>query len=446
MDHSTGPRGGSRGGRVCGARDRDRRRLSVPAPALLVAASVLVLLLAAAPAGAQDYQVFGDVEGAATYHYLEEADAEHRLTGIARLRADHRLTFKRAELVADTEIELRSRGAADPETAFVPGGAGSAGGSTGDTADGELDYYIDEAYLTLFPLTPVTVSAGKQRVNWGTGYTFTPTDTLHPRSNEERDEGFRGVSATWTPTADFTVAGHVSIDDALDDPDARAQSGMRYAAYTSAFLGNAQLFVSGVYGPDSTARPGIGGSAGIGGVVVAAEAAVELLNPVAYPTGSGAEAAFESDDPGTPAPLAIAAVEYNAATDMLDFVTTSEYLYAGTGYTRSEARDFYDALAAALPGLESEELPRFLGRHYLSQTLSLGIAGYVELEAGLILNASDLSYRTENTLRVTALEGVDFFTTARWYGGAADTEFGTFPDGSRTPGRVQVELGSLVHF
>lgn len=418
------------------------RRLSLPAAAAALAATCLLGLAPEAPG--QDYQVFGDVEGAVTYHYLEDADAKHRLTGAARIRADHRLTFDRAELVADTEIELRSPAAPDPETGLpvAPGGPVSG--------EEELEYFIDEAYLTLFPLSPVTVGAGKQRVNWGTGYTFTPTDTLHPRSAGGRDEGFRGVSVTWTPTADLTLAAHVSADEALDDPEGAAAGGMRYAAYGSAFLGNAEVFLSGVYGPDSTLRPGAGVSAEVIGLVLVAEGAVEFLNPVAYPEGSGTDAGFETRDAGTPAPLGLVAVEYNTANDILDFASITEYLYTGTGYTTGEAQRVYDAVAAArlqaLDELDPEEIPLYLGRHYLSQTLTLGIAGYVELESGLVMNAADLSYEAEQTVRVTALSGVDFFTTARWYGGGADTEFGVIADGVSPPGRVQVELGSTVHF
>lgn len=396
-----------------------------PTAALLILAALFTAALSAPPAaGAQDYSVFGDVEGVGIYHYLEDARAEHRLTGVARVRADHRLVFERAELVADTELELRSSGAAD------------------DERDGELDYYIDEAYLSLFPLSPVTASAGKQRANWGSGYSFSPTDSLHPRSASGRDEGFRGLSATWTATADLTLSAHISADDALDDPDGAAQAGLRYAAYASVFLGNAELFLSGVYGYGSTARPGIGGSVDLFGFVVATEAAVELASPVMYPDGAGADAGFEAEPAGTAAPLVLAAVEYNTGTDTLDFLSTTEYLYAGTGYTRGEAQDLYDALRE----IEENEIPSFLGRHYVAQTLTVGIAGYVELESGIVLNAADLSYESEHTVRVTALDGVDFFTTARFYGGAADTEFGIFPDGAAVPGRLQVELGSVAHF
>ncbi|MFP4567106.1 MAG: hypothetical protein ACLFNX_11450 [Spirochaetaceae bacterium] len=455
--------GYARGGRPSPRSLGVRIRGALPAA---LAAPVALFALMAAPAEAQDYQVFGDVEGLAAYHYLEDADSAHRLTAAARIRADHRLAFEHAELVADTELEVRSPAAPDPHTGLGAVAGGTApGGSGPDYGEGELDYFIDEAYLTLFPLRPVTVSAGKQRVNWGTGYTFTPTDTLHPRSPTGRDEGFRGASVTWTPTADLTLAAHVSADGALDDPEAAAQDGMRYAAYGSAFLGNAEVFVSGVYGPDSTLRPGAGVSAEVLGFVLAAEGAVELLNPVAYPQGSGAGARFEAGEVVTPAPLGLAAVEYNAANDIFDFATITEYLYAGTGYTTGEAQKIYDAVAAAraaalgdtpdaeaaawlqaLDELDPREVPFFLGRHYVGQTLTLGIAGYVELEAALVMNAADLSYRADQTVRVTALDGVDFFTTARWYGGDADSELGTFPDGVTPPGRVRVELGSTVHF
>ncbi|MFP4068427.1 MAG: hypothetical protein ACLFS5_13125, partial [Spirochaetaceae bacterium] len=172
----------------------------------------------------------------------------------------------------------------------------------------------------------------------------------------------------------------------------------------------------------------------------------------------------------SPAPLGLAAVEYNTGNDTLDFASISEYLYAGTGYTTGEAQKIYDAVAAAraaargetpdaetpdaeaaawlqaLGELDPGEVPFFLGRHYVGQTLTLGIAGYVELEAALLMNAADLSYRADQTVRVTALDGVDFFTTARWYGGDADSELGSVPDGVTPPGRVRVELGSAVHF
>ena len=151
---------------------------------------------------------------------------------------------------------------------------------------------------------------------------------------------------TWTPTADLTLAAHVSADGAFDDPEGAAQNGMRYAAYGSAFLGNAEVFVSGVYGPDSTLRPGAGVSVGVLGFVLAAEGAVELLNPVAYPEGSGTDVRFETEEAGTPAPLGLVAVEYNAGNDTLDVATITEYLYAGTGYTTGEAQKVYDAVAA----------------------------------------------------------------------------------------------------
>ena len=100
-------------------RSRTVSRCPAMAIAGLVAGSVLAFLVGgpAQPLFAQDYQVFGDVEGVTTYHYLGDAEAEHRLTGSARIRADHRLTFDRAELVADTEVEIRSPGRWEPKTA-----------------------------------------------------------------------------------------------------------------------------------------------------------------------------------------------------------------------------------------------------------------------------------------------------------------------------------------
>ncbi|MGM0675619.1 MAG: hypothetical protein ACQETQ_13075 [Spirochaetota bacterium] len=411
---------------------------------------------------AQDYQVFGDIEGVTTYHHLENADPEHVIAGGARIRADHRLSFERAELVADTELELTS------ESGRSEGAPAAMSGDGGGRE--EIEYFIDEAYLSLFPLSPISVSAGKQRVNWGTGYTFSPSDTLHPRSTGDRDEGFRGMSVTFTPTADLSIAGHVSADEAFDDPETAPHTGLRHAVSGSAFLGNVELVLSGVYGPESTARPAVGASADLWGLVVAAEAAVEFLNPVAYPD-DGDETAddtagFETKDKGTPQPLALAAVEYNTAGPVLEFTSISEYLFAGTGYTRGEARDFYSAISAArgetddpsaveragaLAELDQSKYPVYLGRHYINQTLILGIAGYVEIESGVTMNAADLSYEAEQTIRLTALDGVDFFAGARWYGGTGfagteETEFGVFPGGGEPPGRLQVELGSTVHF
>jgi hypothetical protein len=266
---------------------------------------------------------------------------------------------------------------------------------------------------------------------------------------------------TYTPTADLALSAHLSADDALDDPSEDAHEGLRYALYGSAFLGNVELVASGVYGPNSTLRPALAASADVGGVVLAAEGAVEFLNPIAYPEGDLAQNGFETPEAGTPHPLALFAVEYNAARDILDFATISEYLFAGTGYTEAEAGDLLDAFSAvrngaatpsaaaratALGKLDPDEQPVFLGRHYLSQTFTLGIAGYVELESGLVMNAVDLSYEAEQTVRVTAIGGVDFFVSGRWYGGDEDTEFGTYIAGSEPPGRVQLEIGSTVHF
>lgn len=429
------------------------------APVLLA----LLLGFAGAPVLAQDYQVFGDIEGTTTYQYLEDAETEHRLTGRARLRADHRLTFERADFVADTELLLRSPGEPDPAVSLLSISEQDGGpGRTTESQDAEVDYFVDEAYLSLFPLSPISVTAGKQRVNWGTGYTFSPTDTLHPRSASGRDVGYRGLSLTYTPTADYSVSAHLSADDALDDTEESAHTGLRYALYGSAFFGNAEVVLSGVYGPEATLRPGLAASADVAGFVLAAEAALELENRVAYPEGAtAADAGFAVPDDPDPAPLGLFAIEYNTASDILDVAAATEYLYAGSGYDRGEAKDLFAALDAAagetedpvararaegFSDIDKGQVPLYLGKHYLASSLSLGIAGYVELGTGVLANAADWSYEAEHTVRVTALEGVDFSAIARWYAGGEDTEFGSYPDGLTTPGRLQIELGSTVHF
>jgi len=390
-----------------------------------IGAAALFLLLVSVPLSAQDYSVYGEITGTSTYHRVPDAATQNVLTGEVKIAANHRLSFQAGDFVAHHFLTIDQ--------------------------DGDYTHTVTEAYLNLFASPEVTISLGRQRINWGTGYTFAPTDSLHPETADpEVDMGFTGSSVLYTPGSNFTVSLALSLDDALGQVDREFYNGLKYAAYASLFTGATTIAPSIVYEPDRTFRPGLSLSSEILNTVIFAEAACEFLNQVVYPDLSGppltrTAAAWE------PYPLLAAGVEKSFGNDIIDVNLLTEYYYNSAGYSGAEADALYadpTVLAGAGAGTGGNGGGAgLLRRHYASETVTVDIAGYVTAEGAVLVNLQDGSGAVEHSATVTALRGIDFKATGRWYfGKKGESEFGTFPLAAVLPGRATVELSATVHF
>jgi hypothetical protein len=404
----------------------------------------------AASLPAIDYELLGSISGSSSYHYLEDAEQEHRLTGSVEAEATHRLFAKRAEVKAVTRY-------------------------TADSAEGD-GYEIPEAYLTLFPLAPVNVSLGKQKLNWGAANRYIPSDSLHVWEDAER-QSFLGSAVSFAPTADASVTAALSVDESLD-PDRSEEpigSTLTSAVVSNLYFGNLQLTPSVVYRHEETLRSGLGASLRALDFIFYAEGAVELANDRSYPTGDMVSAGdgsgtvlpeLEEADLWEPYPLVTAGLSRIFTLGAWDLSLIAEYLYAGTGYEEDESELLLETIAAAGSGsggvtgggtsggdaggasaLLPGGMPRYWSQHYAYASLSLSQDNLGSLETTAELNAQDGSLALSHGVTVTAMDSVDFDLDVEWYAGeSGESQFGTFPAGTALPGRTQVRVGTTVYF
>lgn len=409
--------------------------------------ALLVLLLICADAAAQDYSLFGTIRGRATAHVLPEADTGIVLSGKAQLSASHRLSFDSSEAVLAHRIDV------------LPGG--------------DLSHTVLEGYLALYPSPSVTLYAGRQRLDWGMGYLFSPTDVLHPGSaslgfDDSAEQGFLGFASTVTLGANGTVTAAAAADDTLAPPiespadlHVHATSGPGGNAGTPAwnttefwklltYGGNATFFVppidaavSLVYRFERTFRPGVALSVGFGRGVLYAEGAVELHNGRDYPEGTP-PVSLESPPLWEPFPIVAVGSEMPLTVGPADITVTAEYLYNSVGYTDEEADVVIGALGEplSLPSVA----PQFFRRHYAAASLAADLAGYVGTELAALYGLEDSSGAARGRVTLYILGGTDLWLETTGFFGAADSEFGVYPAEDQLPGRFSAAVGATLHF
>jgi hypothetical protein len=421
----------------------------------------LTLLLPAATAVAQfdNYELFGTAALETDYGFRRYGESDQDAGGLASLLLNQRLYLPSGELFARSRVELR------------------------DTQ--ELTHDLEEGYVRLFASPSVTLSMGRQRLNWGAGYTYSATDALHPQTAEaERDIGFDGASATWFATPDLSVAGAVALQDAYQisntPGDVDAYRRLRYAGYISSYFGNLQLDFSGVYEPETILRPGLSGSFTLGDTLISAEAAVELENQTLYPISgfdpaAAAQALLQAEAiPGLekpesyePYPIVSAALERSFGSGDLTLTTITEYLYNSMGYDGTEFDRLLGLVAAlddAATRLSAEAVGEqpfsgfasrlgggapidgagyfgLLRRHYLFQTISFSYAQSWSSEHSVLLGLEDLSLLVTHGVTLTTMERLDLGLEVRWsLGEKEQDEFALLPYNAVTT------LRGTVHF
>jgi hypothetical protein len=413
-------------------------------------ALVLTLFLAfPAPLPAQDYAVFGEIEGGTTFHHVPDADPELRLSGVATLSATHRLSYSEAEGVLVHSLQI------------LPGG--------------RLSHDVSEGYLAVFPSPVLTLYAGRQRINWGTGYSLSPSDALHPRpslrgettsaargavSVLQSSPGFLGTAAVITAGANGTVTAAVSGEDALsataDAPPRELWKLLRLAAHGSLFVSPVEATLSLVYQHERAFRPGVGFSVNTPIGVVYAEGAVELHNALVYPERDPIEGVrFESPELWEPYPMVAGGIEAPLTLGPITLTATAEYLFSAVGYSQTEAKLLLELLSAPEAGFSGNaavslgdfaRLPSFLRRHYGLTNLSIDMAGYLQTEAAAIVNLEDYSGVVTAEATLLVMEGADPWVRAVVFFGGSDDEFGVFPSSDEVPGRTMFTLGTTLHF
>ncbi len=249
-----------------------------------------------------------------------------------------------------------------------------------------------------------TLRAGRQRIAWGTGKMWNPTDVLNPwdPSSIEQTER-RGVDALYGRKGIGTL-GQAELVWAPGD---------RWADHNLLARGRANFEgwdVSALFGK-------ISGSTYA--VMAGGDLARELFEGTAH-----AEAAYFAPVLRNPYWKVGAGYDYNFASDtkwkwLKDANFVFEYYHAGNG-AENPAR--YD-LAAARAGKEQG-----LARDYLGSTLSKDLHTLLKFECAAIVNMHDRSTLAYPSLGWNALP--DLWLTAAWrrFGGERTGEFGRQPN------------------
>ena len=419
---------------------------------LLIAVSALALMPGGNAAAEADYELFGTIDLRSAHLIPRSATPAQLLSGRAEALLNQRLWLPDGELFGRSFIVL-------------------------DASDATPRHVLQEGYLRLFPQPAWELSLGRQRINWGTGYTYSVTDALHPRSVVlDREVGFDGAALILYPAPSLTLSAALALQDAFalqQQPTGAPElpEALRAALYTSWYSGNLELAASLVHQYQTILRPGVSASVVAGAVLISAEAALEFANRLPYPgadfneqeaekllyntSPSQAEldaAGVSVADFGEPFPLASLAAEYSLIGDDLSATLIGEYLFNGLGYTQTQwkrvlplldrlsaageqtssgfaAQPFgagFAALGAAGPrdAAGSVGLPK---RHYLFVTLSLGYRDSAGTDHRVLVSLTDGSVLVGHEAVLTTIERVDLGAEVGWAAGGSKHEFGLLP-------------------
>ena len=123
-----------------------------PVRGLFLTLLLFILLPVSAPLFAQEYSVFGEIDLEAVYTETPEATQDNRLDSLLGVELNHRLDYEMFSFIAHHKAAM-------------------------DRTE-EPEHTLYEAYIDYRPADRVSIGAGKQRVSWGRGITFFPTDSF----------------------------------------------------------------------------------------------------------------------------------------------------------------------------------------------------------------------------------------------------------------------------
>lgn len=135
---------------------------------------------------------------------------------------------------------------------------------------------VHEAYARVDLGDAASLAIGKRRMLLGLGTAFAPGDLVNPRSGFwDQKEGFRGLSFAGSLGSDLSLRAALSLDECLAAHS--ADLGLLVWALSAELQAGAlQLALGGTYRPDAIARPSLGASVDVSGLILQAEGAVEL--------------------------------------------------------------------------------------------------------------------------------------------------------------------------
>lgn len=390
-------------------------------------ACLLITLLALACAPAQESASFdftGAVSGKASGS-IQNKDSVFSIPGIpypdsmAAASIDGKVSFSR---------DYKTLGLLDfsfSETAVID----SADGSTKES----LSFKVNELYADLNFGDIVYARLGKQRLSWGAGFVFNPSDPINPPKNPMSTRtSLEGISALKAEI----LAEPVSFMTFAVIHDRLAETGYGGKLSTSA-IPNTDVSLSGYWSPSQSWTGAFNASVaplysfpGWDSILIWCEASVYEQNR--YASFSDAKPTFPQTDDAKGVTTAILG-GISARIPKLDTVALAEYYHLFEGLTKNQT-----AIALASPSWYGElaRRPGRLGRDYLFVSLTQTsitnsgnpVLDKIGLSASCLANLTDRSCWYSVGVGVGIIENSSIDLSSTWATGGSESEFGNTPE------------------
>ncbi len=308
-----------------------------------------------------------------------------------------------------------------------------------------LAFTVNELYADLNFGDLLYLRLGKQRLSWGAGYVFNPSDPVNPPKNptDQRAilDGVPALKAELIAKPVSLMAFAVLYDDFT-------QTGYGAKLSTSA-VKNSDLSVSGYWSPSQSWTAALNASTapfydlpGWDAIQLWFEGSVyEDARYAGYAAGSLPGSALTVDASGTCyAALAGASVQL----PVVNTVALAEYYYISEGLSAGDLAAVYGALRSSDPQVryassawytELARRPGRQGRDYLFASLSQPtftdtgdpVFDYIGLSATCLVNLEDASFYFFGDLALTFVKNSSVDLTVAWAQGGSESEFGNAP-------------------
>ncbi len=304
---------------------------------------------------------------------------------------------------------------------------------------------VNELYADLNFGDTLYLRLGKQRLSWGAGYVFNPSDPVNPPKNPTDQRAIlEGVPALKAEV----IAKPVSLMTFAVLYDDFTQAGYGAKLSTSA-VKNSDLSLSGYWSPSQSWTAALNASTapfydfpGWDAIQLWFEGSVyDDARYEGYAAGSPAGAALTTADPG---PHYAALAGTSAQLPVVNTVALAEYYYISEGLSADELAAVYgalrspDQLVKAASSAWYSELalrPGRQGRDYLFASLSQPtitdtgdpVFDYIGLSATCLVNLEDASFYLSGDLALTFVKNTSIDLTVAWAQGGPDSEFGNAP-------------------
>ncbi len=322
----------------------------------------------------------------------------------------------------------------------------------------DLSFLVNELYSDLNFSDVFFIRLGKQRLKWGAGFIFNPSDPVNPPKDPTALRAVReGVPALKAEviTKYVSLTGFGVFFDTLD------QCGVGSKISTSLLPGS-DVSVSGYYSKSESWTAALNASVAPLYEIPGWDTLQVWIEGSVYDKGRYAALA-EGTLPGSVVTRTAGGTEYSILTGLsatlpeIRTVVMAEYYHLSEGLSQGQLRDVYRALRSSDPDVANEssgwysELARRAGRQgadYLFINIEQPsitdngdpVFDKIGLSASCLLSLTDLSFYLTGGISTTFVKDSSIDLSVSWANGGKDTEFGN------TPSALAATLEVKVYF